>query len=74
MRNSVAYFFGEDQGRYLLEVDKKKLSTIEKIISNNNVYFENIGFTQKNFFEIDGELKIGLNELFKINNQWYNSF
>ena len=74
LRNSVAYFFGEDQGRYLLEVDKKKLSAIEKIISNNNVYFENIGFTQKNFFEIDGELKIGLNELFKINNQWYNSF
>ena len=26
----------------------------------------------KKFFEVEGELKVGLNELFKINNQWYN--
>ena len=74
LRNSIAYFFGEDQGRYLLEVDQNKLASVEKIISDNNVYYENIGFTQKNFFEVEGELKVGLNELFKINNQWYNEF
>ena len=74
LRNSIAYFFGEDQGRYLLEVDQNRLSSVKKIITDNNVYYENIGFTQKNFFEIDGELKVGLNELFKINNQWYNNF
>ena len=30
--------------------------------------------TQKDYFEIDGELKINIKELYKINNQWYNNY
>ena len=41
---------------------------------NHNVFYENIGFTQNEFLEIEGELKISTKELFKINNQWYNNF
>ena len=74
LRNLIAYFFGEDQGRYLLEIDKKNLKQIEKILINNNVYFENIGSTQKNHLEIKNEMKIDLNTLFKVNNEWYNNY
>ncbi len=72
--NFTEYLFGEDQGRYVLEIDHKNLSKIEKILRKGNIFFENIGYTQKNFFEIEGELKISTNELFKINNYWYNNF
>ena len=68
------YLFGEDQGRYILEIDKKNYTTVEKIIKNADVYFENIGITQKNYFEISGEMKTAVNDLFKVNNQWYNNF
>ena len=68
------YFFGEDQGRYIVEVKKENLSQVEKLLVNNNIYFENIGYTQNNFFEIENELKIDINDLFKINNQWYNNY
>ena len=74
LRNLIAYFFGEDQGRYLLEIDKKNLKQIEKILINNNVYFENIGSTQKSHLEIKNEMKIDLNTLFKANNEWYNNY
>ena len=47
---------------------------VEKTLKNGNIYFEKIGVTQEKFFEIEGELKIGLNNLFKINNQWYNNY
>ena len=48
---------------------------VEKsILKENNVYFEIIGFTQNEFFEIEKELKISINDLFKINNQWYNNY
>jgi len=74
LTNSIEYFFGEDQGRYILEIDKKNLENVEKIFKNNNIFYENIGSTQKGYFEIDGELKIDIKELYKINNQWYNNY
>ena len=74
LTNMFGYFFGEDQGRYILEIDKNNLEKAEKILTNDNIYYENIGFTQKNNFEIDGEFKINIKELHKINNQWYNNF
>ena len=30
--------------------------------------------TQKEFFEIEGELKFSTKDLFKINNEWYNNY
>jgi len=46
----------------------------EKILKDNNIYYEIIGNTQKDYFEIDGELKINVKELFKLNNEWYNKY
>ena len=74
LTNNIEYFFGEDQGRYILEIDVDKLSIAEKILKDNNIFFEKIGYTQKNYFEIDGELKINVKDLFKINNEWYNKY
>ena len=72
--NLFEYFFGEDQSRYLLEIDSEKLKKTETILRKNNIFYEKIGKTQKNFFEIDGEMKTDVNDLFNINNQWYNNF
>tara|TARA_B100000575_G_scaffold222299_1_gene182702 strand:+ start:928 stop:3108 length:2181 start_codon:yes stop_codon:yes gene_type:complete len=74
LTNLFKYFFGEDQARYILEIEAINLPKIEKVLKNNDVYYENIGFTQKDYFEIEGELKINNKDLFKINNEWYNNF
>ena len=74
LANLIEYFFGEDQGRYILEVDNANLIKVEKTLKENSIYYENIGFTQSDFFEIEGELKISVKDLFKINNQWYNNY
>ncbi len=74
LTNLVKYLFGEDQARYVLEIDNKNLSKVEKILKNNNIFFENIGFTQEEYFEIEGEIKISNKELLKINNRWYNNY
>ena len=52
---------------------KSNLDQIIKILEDDNIYFENIGKTQKDFFEVEGELKLDINDLFKINNTWYNN-
>ena len=68
------YFFGEDQARYIIEISENNLSKTQKILKDNNIYYENIGFTQKEYLEIEGELKISTKDLFKINNEWYNNY
>ena len=47
---------------------------LEKILKKNNIYYELIGNTQKKYFEIEGLMKSDINDLFKINNQWYNQY
>ena len=74
LTNLFKYFFGEDQGRYILEIDQKNLSKVEKRLKDSNIYFENIGYTQMDHFEIDDELKINIKDLVKINNEWYNNY
>jgi phosphoribosylformylglycinamidine synthase II len=74
LTNLSEYFFGEDQSRYLLEINGNHLEKVEKILKDNNVFYENIGSTQKDYFEIEGEMKIDIKELSKINNQWYKNY
>jgi phosphoribosylformylglycinamidine synthase len=74
LTNLFKYFFGEDQSRYIIEIDRENLEKVEKILKNNNIFYENIGTTQKNYFEIIGEMRLGIKDLYKINNQWYNNY
>ena len=74
LTNSIKYFFGEDQSRYIIEIEKNNLEKTAKILKKNNIFFEIIGTTQMKYFEIQGEFKSDIKELYKINNQWYNNF
>ena len=72
--NLMEYYFGEDQGRYLLEIEPKNFKNITKILSENNIFNEKVAIVQKNKFEIPGELNINIKDLYNINNTWYNNY
>ena len=72
--NLMEYYFGEDQGRYLLEIEPKNFEKITKILSENNIFNEKVAIVQKNKFEIPGELNINIKDLYNINNTWYNNY
>jgi len=74
LSNLMEYYFGEDQGRYLIEIEPKNLQKVTKILSENNTYNEKIATVQNNHFEILGEFKINIDDLYKINNTWYNKY
>jgi phosphoribosylformylglycinamidine synthase len=74
LSNMMEYYFGEDQGRYLIEVEKDNIDKINKIMKENNIYNEIIAIVQKNDFEITDELKININDLCKANNKWYHNY
>ena len=52
LTNVLKYFFGEDQARYIIEISESNLSKVVKILKDNGIYYENIGFTQKEYLEI----------------------
>ena len=74
LSNLMEYYFGEDQGRYLLEVELNNLEKIKKILNENNIFNEIIGTVQKDYFELSGALKIHINDLYKSNNKWYYNY
>jgi len=74
LSNLMEYYFSEDQGRYIVEIEPSNLEKVTKILKENNVFNEIVGTVQKDYFEVTGQLKINTNELYKINNTWYNNF
>jgi len=50
---------------------------VDKVIDKlkkNNIHYEKIGITQKNFIELPGEFKINTLSLKKINDKWYHKY
>ena len=50
LTNDVVFL--EDQARYIIEVDNTNLSKVEKLLKENDIYYENIGFIQKEFLKL----------------------
>ena len=50
LTNLYRYFFGEDQARYIIEIEADNLTKVEKILKDNDTYYENIGqYTERIF-------------------------
>ena len=74
LSNSMEYYFGEDQGRYLIEIEPINLNKVKKILEENNIFNESVATVQNDYFEIPDTLKIHINDLYKANNKWYNNY
>ena len=72
--NSFEYFFGEDQGRYLIEITKSNLKKIETFLKKNNVFYEIVAEVQNETFEIEKTFSLKIKELHNYNNQWYKDY
>ena len=68
------YLFGEDQSRYLIEVNEKNKDEVSEILEKSNIYYEIIGKTQKDCLYLNEELNIKLTDLSKSNSFWFKNF
>ena len=74
LKNLYEYFFGEDQGRYLIEISRNNLKKIETFFKKNNVFHEIIAEVQNDTFEMESSFSLKTKDLQICNNQWYNNF
>ena len=72
--NPHEYLFGEDQSRYIIEVNEKNIEKVYDILKKNSVYYEIIGKTQKDSLDLEKEFSIKLSELSKINSIWFRNY
>ena len=74
LTNSFEYFFGEDQGRYLIEVSKNNMKKIETFLKKNSTFFEIVAEVQNDTFEVERTFCLKIKDLHKSNNQWYKKY
>ena len=72
--NEMEYFYGEDQGRYIIEIDKKDLKKVKDILNKNAVHFDEIGTISENHLYIDDKTKVTIDELTSSNTKWLTDY
>ena len=72
--NQFEYLFGEDQGRYIIEIEKGKLQDVIKILSENSVHFDELGTVNDSNLIIDDKTKISIDDLIKSHTTWLTKY
>ena len=72
--NQFEYLFGEDQGRYIVEIDKNNLQNVIKILSENAVHFDELGVVNNEDLIIDDKTKVSIDDLIKSHTTWLTNF
>ena len=72
--NEIEYFFAEDQGRYLIEINPKDFKEVSKILDKNSVHYDEIGKIIDKEMIIDQKTKLTIDELKSYNTNWLKSY
>ena len=72
--NDIEYFFSEDQGRYILEINPKNFNEVIKILDNNSVHHEEIGVIVNKEMIINEKTKLTIDELKSYNTNWLTNY
>ncbi|MDC1180822.1 phosphoribosylformylglycinamidine synthase subunit PurL [Candidatus Pelagibacter ubique] len=72
--NQFEYLFGEDQGRYIIEISKDDLENTTKILQENSVHFDELGLVNEDGLIIDDKTKVSIDDLIKSHTNWLTNY
>ena len=72
--NQFEYLFGEDQGRYIIEIDKNNLEDVVKILLENSVHFDELGSVNDDALIINDKSKVSIDDLIKSHTIWLTDY
>ena len=72
--NKFQYFFGEDQGRYIIEITKDNLKKVKEILNNNSVHYDELAIVVEKDIIIDKEPILSVDELIHSNKKWLKEY
>tara|TARA_Y100000590_G_scaffold358678_1_gene414148 strand:- start:2247 stop:4439 length:2193 start_codon:yes stop_codon:yes gene_type:complete len=68
------YFFGEDQGRYIIELNQKNFSEVTKILQENSVHYDDLGVVTDKEIKFKNDIKLTVDELEDANRIWLRKY
>jgi len=68
--NEFEYFFGEDQGRYIIEIEKNNLNNVTEMLEKNSVHYDELGTVNDNELIINDKSKVSIDDLIKSHTTW----
>ena len=72
--NKFQYFFGEDQGRYIIEITKDNLKKVKEILNNNSVHYDELAIVVEKDIIIDEEPILSVDELMFYSKKWLKEY
>jgi phosphoribosylformylglycinamidine synthase II len=72
--NEIEYLFSEDQGRYIIEINKSNFKNVSDILDKNAVHFDELGIINKDQLFINEKTKVSIDELRASNTNWLNEY
>ena len=72
--NKFEYLFGEDQGRYIVEVNRDNLKKVTDILNKNSVHYDELGILTEKDIVIDGEPILAVEKLKENHNSWLKQY
>ncbi len=72
--NEFEYFFSEDQGRYIIEINPKDFKEVSKILDKNSVHHEEFGAITGNELIINEKTKLTIDELKSYYTNWLTKY
>ena len=74
LMNEIEYFFAEDQGRYIVEINPKDLDKVTDILKKNSVHHEELGVIIEKEMIINEKTKVTIDELRSYNTNWLKNY
>ena len=72
--NQFQYLFSEDQGRYIVEIEKDKYQEVKELLNKSSVHYDELGHILDKDIIIDDKTKLSIDDLLKSNNTWLKDY
>ena len=72
--NKFEYFFGEDQGRYIIEITKANMKKVSEILNNNSVHHDELGILDEKMVSFKNDIKLPIEELSNAHKYWLKTY
>jgi phosphoribosylformylglycinamidine synthase len=72
--NKFEYLFGEDQGRYIIEIDQNDLKNVVEVLETSSVHYDELGIVNGNELIFDDKSKVSIDDLIKSHTNWLNNY
>ena len=72
--NKFEYFFGEDQGRYLVEITEVNTKKVIETLNNSSVHFDELGIVDEKMLSFKNDIKLPIEELVNAHKYWLERY